>query len=118
MQRTNKKQRAHVYEGAQAKKRENKVPPKKGGGGNVCRKGCEWRTASEFFVLAEIYFADMPHADDPEDAYDACKDSALVDTLVEGGVVLLIAALINVIFWGIVRFGVADSMANSLAAVA
>lgn len=60
----------------------------------------------------------MPHADDPEDAYDACKDSALVDTLVEGGVVLLIAALINVIFWGIVRFGVADSMANSLAAVA
>lgn len=45
-------------------------------------------------------------ADEHEDPYDACKESPIVDTLVEAAVVLLIAALINFTFWGIVRFGV------------
>ena len=52
---------------------------------------------------------------DDTDPYDACKDSPLVDTLVEGGVVVLIAALVNVTFWGIVRFGVNDSFAAQVA---
>lgn len=49
--------------------------------------------------------------DDVYDAYDTCKDSPFVDTLVEGGVVLVIAALINVALWGIVRFGSSDHAA-------
>lgn len=50
-------------------------------------------------------------ADEHVDTYDACKESPFVDTLVEGGVVLLIAGLINVTFWGIVHFGVGDNAA-------
>lgn len=44
-----------------------------------------------------------------DDPYDDCKESALVNTLVEGGVVLLIAAMINVAFWGVIRFGVVET---------
>lgn len=51
-----------------------------------------------------------------DDPYDACKDSPFVDTLVEGAVVLLIAVLINLTFWGIVLFS--DDPLHSPAEVA
>lgn len=44
------------------------------------------------------------------DSYDDCKESPLVDMLVEGGVVLLIAAIINVVFWGVAHFGVVETL--------
>lgn len=51
---------------------------------------------------AEEWFAGTGEADD---AYESCGESPLVDTLVEGGVVLAIAGLVNVTFWGMIRFG-------------
>lgn len=42
--------------------------------------------------------------DEIDDHYDHCKDSPFIDTLVEGAVVIVIALLINVTFWGIIHF--------------
>lgn len=61
--------------------------------------------------------APRPASVEPPDAFDEAKESPLVDTLVEGGVVLVIAALVNVAFWGVVRFGFVDG-ASFLAEVA
>lgn len=59
--------------------------------------------------LRPAQWSEHDPANEFEDPYDACKDSPLVDTLVEGGVVVLIALLINITFWGIIRFGVPEN---------
>lgn len=46
------------------------------------------------------------HLLETSDPYEDSKHSPLIDTLVEGAVILLIAALINLTFWALVRFGV------------
>lgn len=53
------------------------------------------------------------HAHEADDPYDAGKESPLVDTLVEGAVVLVIAALINVTLWGLIHFSDDLAVLNS-----
>lgn len=50
------------------------------------------------------------YSEDMDDSYDRCEESPLVDTVVEFVVILMIAALINIMFWGVLRFGVSESV--------
>lgn len=66
---------------------------------------------------ANVYPPPPQAAHDADDPYDAGKESPLVDTLVEGAVVLVIAALINVTFWGLIHFSDDPTVLASAAAI-